>query len=703
MLFTAGMSLVIYTFNTYNTYNQAQANAVQTAQAKLSESILSRACDSSNQNQLPSVSPFSPLKCSSSYPVSVWMQNTGSLSVSLTGMWIFDSTSKLLVVSPTTTPGTSLSMPQTLFPGQAIVIGINSGTFTPVSGNNYVIAFITELGNQFSSTYPPPLYNVNVNAGSSLTTQLSQVSINQGQSVSDSATLAGVPSGVTGTIRFYATNTSPGVCAGLPQVGVDVPTTGSGNYPSGVSLAYPTVGLFYWYAAYFNSTGQLQETSPCEPLTVGLPPVGIATALAPPVIGGYPATERDTATITGSVNAQGDTVHYWLFNGTSTCSLATSQANYDNVTVGPGNSVPASSAVVLTAKYKPYSFYATLKSGSTLVAASPCEPLSVVTPPSPFNTITSQGLGFVAMDFNHFIYWSLATPGGGGCSNPASSSPSNCFLKPWPPTLGGTTLNPFSGYGVNLNTVGTNYLVFGLNLTNADPAGRTITLYPAYPPPASNTPLNGTALVQFAVPKFGTGGGTTAEFPFILLSVNQATGQLNGIDTPVTLPPCSSFTPPTCSPQWVFFIIPSVNYPTSNSLVANFLYLSGLISAKSGTSCTAAGGCPYGQNLPFTTTDYTSKGSPTTTTVACTPASFSHSGSSTTCKATVSGGTGIVFFASSSSTGTFTPFTATCTLSGGSCSVIYSDSTTGTKTITAFYSGDLSHLPSSGSTTVTVT
>ncbi len=90
--------------------------------------------------------------------------------------------------------------------------------------------------------------------------------------------------------------------------------------------------------------------------------------------------------------------------------------------------------------------------------------------------------------------------------------------------------------------------------------------------------------------------------------------------------------------------------------------------------------------------------------VSCSPTSLTTS-ESTTCTATLSesgtDGESIFFSSSDSSTGTFTP--ASCALSSGSCSVAYSDTTTGTPAITVTYLGDLTYSESSANTMLTIT
>ena len=92
---------------------------------------------------------------------------------------------------------------------------------------------------------------------------------------------------------------------------------------------------------------------------------------------------------------------------------------------------------------------------------------------------------------------------------------------------------------------------------------------------------------------------------------------------------------------------------------------------------------------------------PSSASVVCSPNSVSV-GSPVTCTATVSGSnpTGTVTWSTSSSTGNFSQ--SVCTLSSGTCSTTYTDTSTAYATITASYSGDSNNLPSTGSTILTV-
>jgi Big-like domain-containing protein/beta-propeller repeat-containing protein len=122
-------------------------------------------------------------------------------------------------------------------------------------------------------------------------------------------------------------------------------------------------------------------------------------------------------------------------------------------------------------------------------------------------------------------------------------------------------------------------------------------------------------------------------------------------------------------------------------------------------TATYSGDAAHASSSGSTTVTVTKRS--TSTTVSCVPSTVSV-GSPTVCTATVkdtdtgisSTPTGTVSFASSGP-GTFVG--SPCTLAAGQCSVTYTPSAAGTHTITATYSGDAIHAPSSGTTPVTVT
>lgn len=103
------------------------------------------------------------------------------------------------------------------------------------------------------------------------------------------------------------------------------------------------------------------------------------------------------------------------------------------------------------------------------------------------------------------------------------------------------------------------------------------------------------------------------------------------------------------------------------------------------------------------TVTFVSEGLPTTTSVDCAPNPVGL-GSETFCEATVQGSspTGDVMFSSSSETGVFNG--ASCTIGPQTtCGLSYTDTTPGSFTITARYSGDVHNAGSNGSTELVIT
>jgi hypothetical protein len=138
----------------------------------------------------------------------------------------------------------------------------------------------------------------------------------------------------------------------------------------------------------------------------------------------------------------------------------------------------------------------------------------------------------------------------------------------------------------------------------------------------------------------------------------------------------------------------SLMYQSCNPYTGGYIYCVGGSTNTAGTGAQSA-------------VDWSKIHSPVASSVAvsCSPTTVT-TGSSSTCTATVTGSspTGTVSWVSSSVTGAFTAGTGTfnsgpppsCTLSLASCSVSYTDSTSGAPVITASYSGDSNNLGSSG-------
>ncbi|MBI3858687.1 MAG: Ig-like domain repeat protein [Thaumarchaeota archaeon] len=584
-----------------------------------------------------------------------------------------------------------------------------------------------------------PLLVTNVNYIVSVITTLSSSSVVPSTAVYDQATLTGVTTSAGGTMTYYRF-TDSACTTGQTQVGA-VKTVASGIAPKSDSFTFTTAGSYSWDAVYSGDSNNAAATSACEPLTVShtfIP--AFTTTLSANVIspGG---SVYDQASLEGVTSDAGGTVTYYRYTN-GLCS--TGQVTVATVAVTNGIAPSSSSATYPTAGS--FSWKATYSGDANNNAAnSPCEPLLVEAPPcgtsavcSSSNSLTTQGIGFIGFNFDHFIVYDL-----GSCDVFSFSvAHQGC---PSPLTTPSLATNQYSGYFVKPQQ---HFEVFIGLLTNVDPSGRTLILIPPTVTGVgggSERSTGGAAFIEFAEPK--TGGGTIAAWSYGLVVPVNETGSGGGscpasgtciepLRTSggvslnrggVALPPitcydgaggtgnivaCGSSTAVSfvTHPTWVYFAAAyqetannaepgagGSSACTSPCAVGNFFYLQGII-----------GGNVYGQNIPFSITLWSTQ-TLTTTALSCSPSTQAH-GSTVTCTATVTGTTptGTVTFSTSQATGTtWSPTSATCTLalSGGvyKCSVTYTQSVAGTPTITASYTGDASNTASGVTSTVTFT
>ncbi len=209
-----------------------------------------------------------------------------------------------------------------------------------------------------------------------------------------------------------------------------------------------------------------------------------------------------------------------------------------------------------------YTFKVLTERGNVGVGYYPNIPVPVAT--LGLTAIIAQGAGFLALDFN--TYRAYNTTGAAPGCNPSSPG---CQLTPWPGGSPAYTLR--SAFSTN------RYYVFSANVTNVDPSKRNITLD------------TDTTLVQFLVPKAGTGGGTSRSWGWSIGSVSSS--GVTQSSSPITMIYGQTVT--------LFFTnipgnIQGTQWPASGDFTAVFIYLHGTIGSSS-----------YGQNIPFVTTKYT--------------------------------------------------------------------------------------------------
>ncbi len=197
--------------------------------------------------------------------------------------------------------------------------------------------------------------------------------------------------------------------------------------------------------------------------------------------------------------------------------------------------------------------------GNVFTATYPITPVPLAT-----LAVTTQGAGLLQINFDSYKAYN-ASGTGTGC-NPTNA---NCQLANFPAGKLGYTMAPISK--------GLKFYVYAVNITNVDPSKRTITL-------DSNS-----VLLQFQVPKTGTGGGTSSSWSWGIGRVSSSGLTQSWSNLVIT---------PGQSVTLFFTAIPSTNtggnsWPTSGSYEAVFIYLHGFTGSNA-----------YGQNVPFVTTLY---------------------------------------------------------------------------------------------------
>ena len=157
-----------------------------------------------------------------------------------------------------------------------------------------------------------------------ITTQASSASVAIGNTVFDSATLAGATSNATGTVTYdvYDNATCSAGGGGLVAALGSVNVTGAVVPASASWTANEPTGTVYFVATYGGDANNDATTSACgaDPVTVSVSAPTVTTqASSPSLLIGDATT--DVATITGATADAGGTVSYEVFNN-GTCSLA---------------------------------------------------------------------------------------------------------------------------------------------------------------------------------------------------------------------------------------------------------------------------------------------------------------------------------------------------------------------------------------------
>jgi flagellin-like protein len=274
MIFTAGLSFLLYQVAVSGQYDKANVAYQLAAQARIGESN--------------SVIGY-PNLAKSTLNVSAVVTNLGSNYVNLTAFYIEDQTGKVACFSPHQ-PGLAAcrvyyghTTNKMTLPGVILNTGSGVNITSDISSTNgnltscsfttpCTVGVVTQRGNLFSGVLPGPITTSNV----LITTTLSSLVINPGQTVYDTAKLSGVTGNAGGTVTYswYNSGTCSGAAIGSQS---GLPVT-SGAVPSSSSVKFANSGSYSWNAVYSGDPKNSGATSPCEPLSVFSPQSCIPTS-----------------------------------------------------------------------------------------------------------------------------------------------------------------------------------------------------------------------------------------------------------------------------------------------------------------------------------------------------------------------------------------------------------------------------------------
>src|SRR6266699_1051066 len=252
-----------------------------------------------------------------------------------------------------------------------------SSSVTPPAAGSFAFnaTYSGDPNNNRVSSLCEPL-SVN-KATPSITTAINPSStITVGFSVADQATVTGgFPSaGVTGSVVYAFF--SNGACTGNPTSTSTVAVGAANTVPASASVTPVSAGSFSLNATYAGDSNNNRVSSSCEPLTVNKQTPTVTTSVSPSSTITVGASVTDQASLTGGFPSTGITgiVTYAFFNNAACTGNPISSST---VTVGAGNSVPASSSLTPPSAGS-FAFNATY-SGDTNNnrVSSLCEPLTV--------------------------------------------------------------------------------------------------------------------------------------------------------------------------------------------------------------------------------------------------------------------------------------------------------------------------------------
>jgi len=209
-------------------------------------------------------------------------------------------------------------------------------------------------------------------ANPTITTALSPPSVSAGGIVHDTAALSGVTSNAGGTVTYYWFSTGlEGSCSG--QSVSDQVTVSGGVVPNSVSYGPLGAGSYSWQAVYSGDSNNKGATSACESLVVGPLSPSLGTTLSASTIAAG-GSASDSGTLSGGFSPAGTVT---FFESTTDACPAAGATQVGTAVTVSGNGVYQSVSATFSIAGT-YYWYATYSGDSNNnQVTSPCEPLSV--------------------------------------------------------------------------------------------------------------------------------------------------------------------------------------------------------------------------------------------------------------------------------------------------------------------------------------
>jgi len=290
---------------------------------------------SGDTNNNGATSPCEPLAVSAGVAISTTLSSTTPLvgttvtdSATLSGQSATAGgtvTYALFTNTACTAPGVTVSVVSVangVVPNSRAVLFNSTGSF------GFTAAYSGDANNNAATSSCEPL-TVNPSGGATIATTLSSTSIIVGNTVTDSATLAGTTATAGGSVTYN--DFANGVCT-APATVISIVGVTNSLVPNSRAVMFNSTGSFSFNAVYSGDANNGGATSTCEPLTVNKASPTITTTLSATsiTVGG---SVSDSSTLSNFYKASG-TVTYEFFTGSTCTGTATAVGTPVTVTNG---------------------------------------------------------------------------------------------------------------------------------------------------------------------------------------------------------------------------------------------------------------------------------------------------------------------------------------------------------------------------------